>query len=51
MSFRTGKTTAIRRIAVKETSVSRHHGNPIEGLSESRRISQYYRIKVFMGSP
>ena len=26
----TGKTTAIRRIAVRETSVSRHYGGPIE---------------------
>ena len=29
--FRTGKTTAIRRTAVREASVSQHHGGPIEG--------------------
>ena len=27
----TAKTTAIRRIVVRETSVSRHHGGQIEG--------------------
>ena len=30
-----GKTKAIRRIAVRETSVSRHHGGPIEGPPEN----------------
>ena len=28
---RSGKTTAIRRVAVRETSVSRHHGDLDEG--------------------
>jgi len=30
-STQTGKTTVIRLIAVQETGVSRHHGEPIEG--------------------
>ena len=32
-----GKTTAIRRTAVREASVSRHHGGPIEGPPETSR--------------
>ena len=30
MQYQTGKTTAVGRIAVRETSVSRHYGVPIE---------------------
>ena len=30
----TGKTTMIRRTAVRETRVSRQHGGPIEGPPE-----------------
>ena len=43
------KTLAIRRAAVRETSVSRHHGGPIEGPPETPRISLYYRINGFKG--
>ena len=43
------KTTAIRRAAVRETSVSRHHGGPIEGPPETRRTSLHYRIEWFKG--
>ena len=39
------KTTAIRRAAVRETSVSRHHGGPIEGPPETPRTSQHYHIE------
>ena len=35
---RCGNTSAIRFIAIRETSVSRHHGGPIEGSTE---IPQY----------
>ena len=37
----TGKTTAIRRIAVRETSVSRHNGGPINGLSQNDSALMY----------
>ena len=33
--FQIGKTTAIRRIAHRETSISRHHKGLIEGPSET----------------
>jgi len=33
----TGKTTAIRRTAVRETIVSRYHGGSIEGPPETLR--------------
>ena len=36
---------------VRETGVSRHHGDPIEGPLENPRISQHYRIEKFKGSP
>ena len=42
-----GKTTAIRRITVRETSVSRHHGGPIGGHPETPSTSHQYRIKWF----
>ena len=41
------KTTAIRRAAVRETSVSRHQGDIIEGPPETPRTSLYYRIEGF----
>ena len=36
--FKGGKTTAIRRVAVRETGVSRQHGGPIEGAPATPRI-------------
>ena len=42
----TGKTTAIRRIAVLETSLSRHHGTPLKLLEPS----QHYRIEGLNGN-
>ena len=39
-----GKTTTIRRSAVREAGVSRHHGGPIEGPTETHQISQHYKI-------
>ena len=44
---RSRKSTAIRLIAVGDTSVSRHHGVPIEGPSETPRTSQHYCIRGF----
>ena len=46
------KTTAIRRIALRETSVCRHHGGPIEGIppETSRTTTQHYRIEGFKGA-
>ena len=32
-------------LAVRETSVSRHHGGPIEGPSETPHTSQHYHIE------
>ena len=43
------KTTAIRLAAVRETSVSRHHEDPIEGPSENPYTSLYYSIEGFKG--
>ena len=44
----TGKTTAIRRIAVRETHESRHHMGAPEN---PQTITQYYRIEWFGGGP
>ena len=44
------KTTAIRRIAVRETGVSRPHGGPIEGPPEAPRAPQRYRVEGFKGA-
>ena len=50
VSCQTGNTAAIRRVAVRETSVFRHHGVPIEDpLNETRLILQHYRIWEFKG--
>ena len=38
-------TTAIRRIAVRETGASRHDGGPIK----APRTSQHYRIEEIKG--
>ena len=45
--MQTGKTTPIRRAAVRDTSVSWHH----EGLLKPLGPSQQYRIEVFEVSP
>ena len=46
------KTTAIRRTAIRETSVWWHRGGPIEDPPEtSRTISALYRIEGFNGGP
>ena len=37
----TQKTSLIRTIAVWVTGVSRHHGNPIKGFSETYRTSRF----------
>ena len=39
------KTVTDRLIAVRETGVSRHQGDPIEGPPETPRTSQHYHIK------
>jgi len=41
----TGKTTAIRRIVVRETSVSRYQGGPIKCPLKPSGISYHYRIE------
>ena len=35
--YQTGKSATFRRINFQETSISRHHEGPIEGLSEASR--------------
>ena len=45
-----GKTTPIRRIAVRETGVSRHHEGLIEGPPETPQTSEHYRIEGFKGA-
>ena len=47
----TAKSTVIRRIAVQETSVSRHHREPIEGLLKPLDPSEHYRIEEFKRGP
>ena len=37
--------------AVRETGVSRHQGGPTEGLPETPRTSQHYRIEGIKGVP
>ena len=45
-THRLDKNTAIRRIAVRETGVSRHHRGSIQGRSETpRAIKALYRIE------
>ena len=46
-----GKTTAIRRTAVRATGVSWHHGDPIEGKVDTTWTLQYNCIKRFKRSP
>jgi len=45
------KKTAIRRIAVRETGVSRHHGGSTKGPPKPIGPSQHYRIEGFKGGP
>ena len=47
--LQSGKTTTIRRIAVRETCISRHHGSPITGSLEPFGPLQDYRIEGFYG--
>ena len=47
--IRAWKTAPIRRVAVRETGVSRYHGGPIEGPPETPRTPQHYRIKGIKG--
>ena len=49
MSIQTGKTTVIRRIVVRETSVSRHHRDRIEAPLKPIGLSQHYCIEGFKG--
>ena len=44
---RSGKTTAIRYIAIRETGVSRHIGSLIEGTPETPCTSQHYNNEGF----
>ena len=48
-SSRAGKTTAIRRTAVRETGASLHHWGPIEALLKPLGPKQHYNIKEFKG--
>ena len=43
------KIIAIRRIAVRETGVSEHHGEKIEAPLEIPRVSQQHCTEVFKG--
>ena len=45
------KPTAIRHIAVQQTSISQHHGYPIEGPTETHCTWQHYCIEKFYGWP
>ena len=47
----TGKTTAIRRTAVRKTVVSRNHGGPIEGVLKPLNQLKHYCIERFKGRP
>ena len=44
-----GKTTAIRRTAFTETSVSRKHEGIVKGTLETPRTSEYYCDEGFKG--
>ena len=46
VSIQFGKTSAVRRIAFRETDASRHHGGTVEGTLEP---TQHYRIEGFKG--
>ena len=50
-SSQAGKATPIRGIAVRETSVSRHHVRHIQDLPEATHTSRHYRIECFKGGP
>ena len=44
----TGKTTVIRRIAVRETGVSRHHEGTIAGPLKNLGSSQHSIVKMWL---
>ena len=46
--YQAGNTTTIRRTAVRETCVSQHRGDLIEGPPDTSRTSQHYGINVFV---
>ena len=50
-SSQSRKITVIRHIAVRETTVSRHLGEPIEGSLNTLGPSQHYRTEEFQGGP
>ena len=45
----TKKTTSIRPKAIRETSISLHHGDPIDGPPETPQVSHHYDIKGYKG--
>ena len=45
-----GKTTAVRRRAIPETSGSRHHRGTIESLPKNLRTSEHHHIEGFKGA-
>ena len=45
LSSQAAKTAPIRRMAVRETSVSRHHEAPIEGFPENKL---YYHSRIVL---
>ena len=47
----TGKTTAIRRIAVRETLICRHKGETIKGPPDILRTAQHYCIEGLKVGP
>ena len=38
-------STAIRRTAIRETSISRHHGGPMKGSTETLQLLHHYHIE------
>jgi len=51
LNIQAGKTAAIRRTAVREAGVSRHHRATIECPPETPPTSEHYRIEGFKGGP
>ena len=48
---KTGKNTIIRYTADGETCISRHHGDPMEGIHKSSQTSQHYGTEGFKVGP
>ena len=46
-----GKTTTMRRTAVRENGVCQHHVSPIEGLPEIPRTSNHYDFEGYKEGP